>query len=203
MIQQIMYQQDDIENRSRSNNIRIRGIPESVDHKDLAVAVTAIFNQLQQKPKDAPLELDRVHRTSGQRNPDSSFVRDTLSRVNFYKMKEEIMGVASTQDSILFNDIPVMLLLDLSHQTLAMRRALKLLTQLLQEHHIKYQWRFPFQLQVHHEGKTALFCILGDLKKYLCWINLFPSDPKPSLPPRQKQDKKKRRRSSFQRSPDD
>lgn len=44
MLQQLMYRQDDIKNRNRRNNIRIRGIPETVEHKDLAVAVTAIFN---------------------------------------------------------------------------------------------------------------------------------------------------------------
>lgn len=62
LLQQLMYQQDDIENRNRQNNIRIRGIPETVEHKDLAGAVAAIFNQLLQQPKDAPIELDRNYR---------------------------------------------------------------------------------------------------------------------------------------------
>lgn len=131
LIQQLMYQQDDMENRNRRNNIRIRGIPETVKHKDLAAAAAAIFSQLWQRPKDAPLELDRVHRTSGPRCPDSTFIRDTLCRVHFYKIKENIMRAANSQDTILFNYTPVMLLPDLSRQTLAMGRALKPLPQLL------------------------------------------------------------------------
>lgn len=38
MLQQLIYHQDDIENRNRQNNIRIRGIPETVEHKDLSGA---------------------------------------------------------------------------------------------------------------------------------------------------------------------
>lgn len=115
-------------------------MPETVEHKDLARAVTAIFNQLLQQPKGTHIELDRVHRTSGPRNPDSSFFHDMLCRVHFYKVKEEIMQVASMQDSIWLNDTPVMLLPDLSCHTLTMRHTLKPLMALFQEKHIKYQW---------------------------------------------------------------
>lgn len=59
------------------------------------MAVMVIFNQLLQRPKDGPIELDRVLRPT-----------------------------ASSQNTILFNDTPVMLLPDLSRQTLAMRKAL-------------------------------------------------------------------------------
>lgn len=86
------------------NNNRIRGIPETIEHKDLAEAVTVIFNQLLQQPKDTHIELDRVHRTSGPRNPDSTFICDTLCRVHFYKVKEDIMRSTSMQDSIRLND---------------------------------------------------------------------------------------------------
>lgn len=111
-----------------------------MEHKDLVVAV--IFNQLLQQPKDTHIKLDRVHRTSGPRYSDSSIIRDTLCRVHFYKVREVIMLAASTQYSIRLNDNPVMLLPDLSPQTLAMRHALKPLPSLLLEKHMKYQWRF-------------------------------------------------------------
>lgn len=88
------------------------------------------------------------------------------------------MRAASTQESIRLNDTPVMLLPDLSRQTLTMRRALKPLTSLLQERQIKYQWRLPFQLRVFHDGKRALFHTLGDLPRFLSTLEL----PQVSLP---------------------
>lgn len=88
------------------------------------------------------------------------------------------MRAASTQDTILFNDTPVMLLPDLSHQTLTMRKEWKPLTQLLQTRQIKYQWRFPFHLPVHHDSKTAIFSTLGDLPSFLSTLEI----PQVSLP---------------------
>lgn len=49
------------------------------------------------------------------------------------------MQAAGSQDSILFNETPVMLLADLSKQTLATRKALKPLTDALQAKRIKYR----------------------------------------------------------------
>ena len=214
MLQQLAYQQDDIENRNRRNNIRIRGIPESVDAKALPAAETAIFNQLLQRPKDDPIELDRVHRTSGPQTQDPSFIRDTLCRIHFYKIKESIMRAASSQDTILFNNTPVMLLPDLSRQTLMMRKALKPLTLLLQSKQIKYQWRFPFHLRVHHEGKTAIFRNLGDLPTFLSTLELpqvaipdWPFTPStPGLPfasPWQTQGRRRNPKSLHRRDSED
>lgn len=67
-----LTQQTDIENRNCRNNIRIQGIPESVEAKDLPMAVTAIFKQLLQTHRDEPIELDQVYRTSGLQNSDPS-----------------------------------------------------------------------------------------------------------------------------------
>ena len=69
-IQRLMLAQDDQENRARRNNIRVRGLPEVIETKDLAPVITAIFNDLLQKDKEAPIELDRVHRAIGPKNPN-------------------------------------------------------------------------------------------------------------------------------------
>lgn len=124
------------------------------------------------------------------------------------------MRAASMQDSILFNTTPVMLLPDLSRLTLTMRKALKPLTQLLQSRQIKYQWRFPFQLRVHHDGKTATFRMLGDLPAFLGTLELpqvslpdWPFSPTtpglPYIPQWQKHSRKRRPGSSPRIDPDD
>lgn len=126
--------------------------------------------------------------------------------------QKAIMRAASTQDTILFNETPVMLLPDLSCQTLSMRKALKPLTQLLQARKIKYQWHFPFHIRVHHDGKTAIFCTLGDLPTFLSILELpqvslpdWPFTPTipglPFVPQWQKQGCKWRSRSSSNTGP--
>lgn len=50
---------DDGENRSRWNNLRLRGIPEAARGPDLRTMVVAILNQIMDKPPTDELELDR------------------------------------------------------------------------------------------------------------------------------------------------
>ncbi|OCT70877.1 hypothetical protein XELAEV_18037802mg [Xenopus laevis] len=99
---------EDYENRSRRNNIRIRGLSEDV--KDLHTAIPALLATLvPELPKDR-LELDRVHRALGPRR-DSGIPRDIR------------------------------------------RRALRPITQLLQQHKILYHWGFPFKLTFSYNNK--------------------------------------------------
>lgn len=177
-IQQLIYHQ---ENRARRNNIRIRGLPESIDTKDLAPAVIAIFDDLIQKDKDTPLELDQVHRALGPKNPNLEHPRDVICRVHFYAIKDAIMQAARAQEAIYFNGTQILLLPDISKLTLDMRRALKPLTGALQAKHIKYRWGFPFNLSASHEGKSASLRTLGDLPKFLGTFEL-PQIPLPDWP---------------------
>lgn len=54
---------DDLENRSRRLNFRIRGLPESVT--DVAAATQDLMRELIPNIPTACLELDRVHRALG------------------------------------------------------------------------------------------------------------------------------------------
>ncbi|KAM9316870.1 uncharacterized protein PAF06_007965 [Gastrophryne carolinensis] len=55
----LLLAHDDVENRNRRNNLRLRGVPESVEPRDLATAVTTIFNELLELPSTNHIELDR------------------------------------------------------------------------------------------------------------------------------------------------
>lgn len=68
--------------------------------------------------QDSLLELDCILRALGPCNPNLAFIRDVTCRIHCYKVKAEIMQAAHTQDTILFKEINVMLLSDLSKQTL-------------------------------------------------------------------------------------
>lgn len=85
---------EDLENRSRQNNIRIRGLPESVGTEELKVTLQGIFNSLLKRPKTADLEIDRAHRTQGPRDRDTRTPRDVICRIHFFYIKESIMVAA-------------------------------------------------------------------------------------------------------------
>ncbi|KAM4034885.1 uncharacterized protein ACNLHF_021597 [Anomaloglossus baeobatrachus] len=67
---------DDLENRGRRNNIRIRGIPESVAPQELDASLGRLFNSILDLPRDSHLELDRAHRSLGPKPMDNANPRD-------------------------------------------------------------------------------------------------------------------------------
>lgn len=53
---------EDLNNRGRRNNIRVRGIPEIVDNDQIIPALQRVFNSLLERPKDTEVEFVRAHR---------------------------------------------------------------------------------------------------------------------------------------------
>ncbi|KAM9313358.1 RNA-binding protein FXR2 [Gastrophryne carolinensis] len=85
---------DDLENRSRRNNIRIRGLPEATGPDQLRPTITGIFNELLCRPPDTEIVIDRVHRALGPRSPDPARPRDVVCRLHYYTVKEDILAKA-------------------------------------------------------------------------------------------------------------
>lgn len=46
---------EDLDNRGRRNNIRVRGIPESVETEQIAPALQRVFNSLLERPEDTEI----------------------------------------------------------------------------------------------------------------------------------------------------
>lgn len=87
----LQLQMDDLENRNRCNNIKLRGIPEATTGADLIAIVKGILNTYLDKPPESELELDRVHRVGPHTAFPHTGTRDVLCRVHFSTIKEQIM----------------------------------------------------------------------------------------------------------------
>lgn len=91
--QEMQLHLEEMEDRSRRNILRLRGIPEAIGPEDLAETVTAIFLRLLETPPPS-LEIDRVHRTLGPKSADLDRPRDVLCRLHRYSQKENILRKA-------------------------------------------------------------------------------------------------------------
>lgn len=71
--QQLML--DDLVNRNRGNNIKIKGVSEMVTNRELPSLVTRIWNSFMDRPQKKHLETDRAHRifrsTRGKKDKES------------------------------------------------------------------------------------------------------------------------------------
>lgn len=55
-------QLEDLDNRGRRHNIRVRGIPESVEPGNIVSALQYVFNELLEHQTDTHIDFDRAHR---------------------------------------------------------------------------------------------------------------------------------------------
>ncbi|CAH2302470.1 Hypothetical predicted protein [Pelobates cultripes] len=145
MLLSLRRQVEDLENRSRRHNVRIRGLPEP-DTEPLATTLQQLFCQL--LGPDAPpiIRIDRAHRALGQARPDGR-PRDVVCCLHSFPQKEQIMAAARNLPTVTFRGADLALFQDLSGLTLDARRALRPITAALRDKGIPYKWGFPFSLQ--------------------------------------------------------
>lgn len=53
---------EDLDNRGHRNNIRMRGVPESVGRDEIKPALQSVFNSLLERPEELPIEFERAQR---------------------------------------------------------------------------------------------------------------------------------------------
>lgn len=156
-------QLEDLDNRRRPNNIRLRGILESVENENIRPVLTSIFSNLLDRPPESPIELDRAHMALRPKAPNSAPPRDIICCLSSHILKGEILHKARQNDQILFKEAPIQLYQDLSPITLKNRRAVRPVLDALMDKNIPYRWKFPFA--VHCSGlisrETVIFANTG------------------------------------------
>ncbi|CAH2247952.1 Hypothetical predicted protein [Pelobates cultripes] len=76
-----MKNTEDLDNRSRRNNIRIRGLMEARGtNEDLQIVLQSLFNRMLQRPEDTHILLDRAHRALKPRGLAQEAPRDIICR---------------------------------------------------------------------------------------------------------------------------
>lgn len=68
---------EDVKDQSHCNNLRLRGIPESVEVENLGQAVQGLFRAVLEEPLGV-VEVDRAHRTLGPKSADPERPRDVV-----------------------------------------------------------------------------------------------------------------------------
>lgn len=129
---------EDIEDRSRRNNLWLRGIPKSVGAEDLGEAVVGIFRVVFEEP-EAIVLLDRAHRTLGPRSDDPNRPRDVVCQLHRYTQKENILHRTWDREAIEVGGSQVKILPVLSRATLKRRAFLRPLLDMLHQKDLTYR----------------------------------------------------------------
>lgn len=63
---------EDLDNRGRRCNIRVRGIPETLEPDQIIPALQRVFNNLLDRQEDMDIDFVRAHRALRPRGPDTT-----------------------------------------------------------------------------------------------------------------------------------
>uniref|UniRef100_A0A803JMW6 L1 transposable element RRM domain-containing protein n=1 Tax=Xenopus tropicalis TaxID=8364 RepID=A0A803JMW6_XENTR len=144
---------DDLDNRGRRCNIRIRGLPEQPEGGNLQNIVTQLFNQILEREPTSQINIERVHRALRPRGLPTDKPRDIICCLSHFPVKEELIQKARKIKPLMYMNVEILLLQDLSWYTLQQRKLIKPLTSILQEKGTMFRWGFPFSIQVNKDGK--------------------------------------------------
>lgn len=108
----------------------------------------------------------------GSRRPDPSKPRNVICKMHYTQAKDKIMYAARQNKNAQYEGEQLIFFQDLSKFTLDRRRALKPLLEQLIKKNLQYRWKYPFQLQVQHEGLTEIFRDLEDLPEFLISLQI-------------------------------
>lgn len=170
---------EDLENRGRRHNLRVRGLPESVDNTQLNATVSAIFSQLLESQCIEVINMDRIHRALRPKGRDTDPPRDVICFINDYRLKEDILKQARIKRTTEYEGHRISIYQDLSAITLRHRKDLRPLLEILQSKNIPYRWKFPFALAATNQGRTAILRVPEDLDSF-CQILDIPYTPVPN-----------------------
>lgn len=170
---------EDLDNRGRRHNLRVRGIPESVEQDGILSVVTGLFNHVLDRPEQTPIPMERIHRALRPKGRDTDPLRDIICYVNYFSIKEEILQIASEKSTLEYNGGPVHIYQDLSAITLRHRKDLRPLLDVLRTRGIRYRWKFPFGLSASYQGRSALLRVPEDLDTFCRTLDI-PYTPVPN-----------------------
>lgn len=131
---------EEMEDRSRRNNLRLRGLPEATGPADLADTVADIFRRVAGDQIQGRMEFDRIHRALGPRP------RDVICRLHHYAHKDIIARKAWATQDLELDGAALTILPDISRATLQRRALLKPLLEVARGHNATYRWGFPLSV---------------------------------------------------------
>lgn len=163
---------NDLEGRSRRNNIKFVGIPEGEEKGNPTEFVSTLIPKLLGEinfPKQ--VIIDRAHRFPLPKLTEvgsGSTVkpRTIMARVHHFQDKEKILRLAR-QQPLKFGANRIFVFPDYTAEVMDQRRGFRDVMAILRERKIKHSLRFPARLHVHHNGLQKVFTSPGDAMTYI------------------------------------
>lgn len=146
---------EDLEGRSRRNNVRIVGIPESTGSSSTS-AVSALLKEAF-KLDEAPL-IDRSHRSLQDAPEEGEPPRTVIARLHYYQDCDKILRLARAKQKIKVGDMTISVFPDYTARVAKARAAFNGVKKILKDvPDVKFGVRFPAKLRITFNEVESFF----------------------------------------------
>ncbi|XP_053568734.1 usherin [Bombina bombina] len=153
---QLEFKMADIEDRSRRNNIRFRGISETVETTDLHSFLRELFAELVGSPEGLTDTMERAHRALRSQSVPAEKPWHVIVCFHSYIYKDKLMQAAFKRPNLSEKFKDIQLLPDQSAHTLQYRKTFQPITLALRKANIKYRWGHPTNLVVTRNNQSHI-----------------------------------------------
>ncbi|XP_023370871.1 LINE-1 type transposase domain-containing protein 1 [Otolemur garnettii] len=162
----------DIEDRSRSSNIRLIGIPEKNNHENAAedIIKEIIDENFPELKKESTLEIVSASRIPSKIDKRKPTPRHILVKFCNSSDKEKILRASRERKEITYRETRIRLTADLSLDTLDARSKWSAVIKVLQEKGFKPRILYPAKLAFDFQGKTKTFLDIEEFRKSISYI---------------------------------
>lgn len=148
---------DDMENRLRRNNIRVYGIPEGAEGKEMIPFITNLFKSNLKLQEDMNICLERAHRAITPKPKPTAPPRSIIVRFLDFKVKQTVLQQAWAQRDVEFQGKKVYFDQDYSQDVQRKRKQVREVIKKLRERNIRAQAPYPAQLRVFLDSGVKTF----------------------------------------------
>ena len=148
---------EDLESRSKRQNVRVLGLPENAEGKDARVFMARLFADLLGDLLSGPPELDRAHRSLQPRPRPDDPPRPVIVRFHRYMEKEAVLRWAKSHKDSSYNGHRIKIYEDFSAAVARRRAAFNPVKGLLYRRGVKFGVLYPARLRVTHNNREHIF----------------------------------------------
>ena len=162
---------EDLEARSRRNNIRLVGIPEDFSTSSAATDISSLLKEAFKLEKE-PL-VDRAHRTPQPKPKPGERPRPIITRLHYHTDCVDILRRARAQQRIKIGELSFSVFPDHTPKTARARAAFNDVRRRLREiPGIRYGLLYPARLRVTHNGAERVFNSAEEASAFIRSLNV-------------------------------
>ncbi len=166
-LQSLRQRVDDLESRSRRNNLVFVGFPESCEYSGTLSFLTTVIPDILRLNFPKGLELDRAHRALASRRPEGQSPRAIVARFLRYQDRDPVIQTAWGKGKLTWKGHHIMIFPDYSKAVNDKRRQFKRCKEMLHERRIGFSRCFLAVLVINPKGDGGRRREFDDPKKAL------------------------------------